>query len=229
FFRRDVYIKGQVPHDPGAMNAYLDATPFGTLFSEDKLQREVRLAHYTLRYQGEIFDALIPALVAEAATVGQLATLPGLAGFGVEKIRGAILPLLLGGQIVPMARSAGAVTAVTKASAGRLCVPLQYNRMILTQRLADRNPTILASPPAGTGFVVPMLEALGIRVLSEVEPGDRAAWIRRFVARQPVRLQVAGQAVEGTEAQAQIIEAEIALLAQKRVPKLLSLGVLANQ
>ncbi len=226
FFRRDVFILGKRPHEPGAANAYLDSTAFGTLLAEDKLAREVRLGHYTLRYQGEIFDALIPALCSGAATVAELAGRAELAGFGAEKIRASILHLLLGGLVVPMARSAGAVHA---ARGARLRVPLDYNRMIITQRLADRNPTILASPLAGTGFIVPMLEALGIRVLTEVEPAARAAWIRAFVARQPLRLQVAGQAVEGAEAQARIIEEEIAQLSLTRVPKLLSLGVLADQ
>ena len=225
FFRRDVYIKGLAPRSDEATARYLDSTAFGTLVAGDKLQRELRLDHYTLRYQGPLFEALIPALAGGASTVAELAARPELAGFGEAKIRASLLHLLLGGQVVPMARSAPAVGA---ASAARYRVPLDYNRMILGQRLADKTPTILASPPARTGFIVPMLEALGIRVLTEIEPGARAAWIRAFVSRQPLKLQVAGKAVESPEEQARVIEGEIAALRRARLPKLIELGVVAE-
>jgi SAM-dependent methyltransferase len=224
FFRRDVYVKGRAPRSDEVTRAYLETTPFGTLGAEATLSREVHLGGPVLRFEGALFETLIPLLASGATTVEALSKRPDLAVFGDATLRSAMQQLLLGGLVAPMRRS---TEAVAVGEDRRFAVELDYNRMILKQKLSDRTPTILASTAAGTGLTLSLVEALCLRLLTEVEPGARAAWIRSFVTKQPLRLQVRGQEVEGVEARAKALEDELAEVMRARLPKLLELGVLA--
>lgn len=225
FFRRDVYIKGRAPCGEATSRAYLETTAFGTMVSEGQVKREDRLPNVTLRFAGPLFDALIPALAEGAKTLPELRSRPDLAAFSADRIRMAILHLLLGGQVFPMQRSS---PPVSPAEDEVYRVPLAYNRMMLGQRLSPENPIILASPAAGTGLVIPQLEAVALRLLTEVVPADRPAWIRAFVARQPLKLRAFDRVIDDAAEQARILEEHLAQLRVQRLPKLIELGVLAG-
>jgi SAM-dependent methyltransferase len=225
FFRRDVYIKGRAPCSEATTRAYLETTAFGTMVSEGQVAREDRLPNRTLRFAGPLFDALIPALAEGAKTLPELRSRPDLASFDPAKIRESILHLVLGGQVFPME---GSAPLAAPAAEGLYRVPLAYNRMMLSQRLSPENPIILASPAAGTGLVVPQLEAVALRLLTEVVPAERPAWIRAFIARQPLKLRAFDRVIDDAEEQARILEEHLAQVRVQRLPKLLELGVLAR-
>jgi hypothetical protein len=212
FFRGDLYARGSAARDEATTRAYLETTRFGTLTTPDHVKREVHLRHHALRFEGPLFDALIEQLAEAAATLSELLTTPALAGHGEEALRQAVLRLLLGEQIAPM-------------QVGSHRVPWEYNRTILEQRLSTRDPVVLASPVAGTGVVVPQLQAIALRLITGVEPTDWPAWIRSFVARQPVKLQVGDRTVETEEEQARVLEEEVEKFRVRRLPKLVALGV----
>jgi SAM-dependent methyltransferase len=216
FFRGDLYVKDGGPPEPARTTAYFDATPFGTLVPADAVRREVRLRHHTLRYDGAFFDALITRLAEAPGTVSELAREGAIAPHGVDAIRDGVLRLLLGEQVMPM-RSTPAP------------VPGDYNRAVLEQRLSTKNPVVLASAVAGTGIVVPTLHAVALRLLGGVPASEHDAWIRAFVARQPVSLQASGRAVEDPAEQAAIIAQEVERFRVRRLPKLVALGVVASQ
>jgi SAM-dependent methyltransferase len=224
FFRRDVYIKGERPCSAATTRAYLESTAFGTLVGEGQIEREPRLPHRTLRYEGPLFDALIPALCAGATTVSELALRPELAAAGRDRIRESLMLLVLGGQVIPMARPA--VSAPAPAAA-LYHLPLAYNRMMLGQRLSADNPILLASPAAGTAMVLPQLEAISLRLLTEVPPEQRSAWIRALVARQPLRLRVGDRWIEDADEKARVIADQLEHFRARRLPKLLDLEIVA--
>jgi len=111
-------------------------------------------------------------------------------------------------------------------SASRYRVPLAYNRMILEQRLANDSLIVLASPVAGTGLGFSMLDAVSLRLLTEVEPEERPAWIRAFVARQPLRLHIRERAVDEHEEKERILAEALERFRVARLPALLRLGIL---
>jgi SAM-dependent methyltransferase len=221
FFRRDLYVKGQVLCSPASTRAYLDATPFG---APAGVKREIRLPYYTLQLAGPIFDALIPALTERSAVLDTLARRPDLAPFGAAKIRDALLRLALGDQILPMARATEPI-ADPGPPPSLYRVPLPYNRAILEQRLSHKNLVALASPLSGTGHVLDMLQAVCLRLVTTVAPDERAAWIRGFVADNPIKLHDGARAVTDRGEQARIMEGQLAEFTAKKLPELRRLGI----
>ena len=207
----------------------LDSTAFGTLLDPAQFQREIRLPHRTLRFDGPVFDALIPALLAGAKTLAELALLPALAAVGAAGLREAILLLLVGGQVIPMARSSSAPgrPGTPGDGLGLERVPLAYNGMMLGQRLSPENPIILASPEAGTAMILSQLEAISLRLLTEVVPAARPAWIRALVARQPLRLRVGDRwiADDDADTKVHVLSEQLAHFCANRLPKLQELGI----
>jgi hypothetical protein len=101
--------------------------------------------------------------------------------------------------------------------------------MMLSQRLSAENPIILASPAAGTGLVLPQLEAVSLRLLTEVAPAQRPGWIRAFVARQPLRLRVGDRVIEDAEEKARVLSEQMEQFRIQRLPKLIELGIVGKR
>ncbi len=225
FFRRDVFIKGRVKRDEAAAAAYLDATPFGTLIGDGPVTRDVRLPHHTLHFVGAIFDALFPALGVGATTVAELAKMPALAPFGATRIRDAVIRLALAGQVSPTIGT----THAGPAPSGRYRVTSAYNRMLLRERLSSDHPIVLASPVAGTGILIPMLEGVILRLLTEIPPPEWRAWVTAFAQRQPFRMRVADRAVEDDEERVTVLLEQVEPFRAKRLPRLIELGIVEAQ
>jgi SAM-dependent methyltransferase len=217
FFRGDVYRArddGQATASTAA--EYLDATSFGTLVDADRIPRQVKLPHRVLQLDGEIEAALLERLPRRAATARVLSEDPALERFGANRIRAALVRLLGLEQIVPMrASSEGPATL--------------YNHAILEQPLAEQSPVVLAAPAAGTGVQVSALQAVCLRLLTWIEPAERAPWLRAYVERQPLRLHVGGAPVEDRAEQARVLAQEVEKFRTARLPKLVELGVVAPQ
>ena len=221
FFRRDVFVKGKVQRDEAAATAFLDSTPFGTLIGEGALTREARLPHHTLHFTGAIFDALFPALAAGATTTADLGRLPALAAFDPARLREAIVRLVIAGQVSPTMEATRAVSPPT----GRLLVASAYNRMMLSERFTTDDPIVLASPVAGTGIPLPVLEALNLRLVTEIPERQWREWIGTFVRREPFRLKVGERTVQDDEARVQVLMAQVEPFRAKRLPRLIELGI----
>jgi SAM-dependent methyltransferase len=223
FFRSEVYRKGAAIGSDDATRQYLENTPFGTLAASAQIKRELRLPHYALQLVGPLYDALIPAIAESAATAVQLAERPSLAPFGVDRIGDALRTLTLGGQVLPM-RSA----PVFPDRGTGYRVALSFNRMVLQQGLSNRTPLVLASPAAGTGVPLSMLDVVCLRLLTEVASEDRPSWIRTFVEQQPLRLVVADQPITDKDELVRTISQAFEQFCLSAPAKLLELGILAR-
>ena len=182
-FRRDVYVKGRTSRSDVSTVANLDSAHFGALGEEGPILRDVRLPHHTLHYAGAIFDVLIPAIEEGATTVAALAGRPGLMGFGVPRIRDAILRLLLSDQVAPML---GATSAPASPSDDALQVPLPYNRWVLHHGTSSESPVVLASTAAGNGIELSAVEGVAMVLLTDVAPEGRRESIRALCRRESV-------------------------------------------
>jgi hypothetical protein len=182
----------------------------------DKIRRDVRFPHHELSMPGQPFDAMLAVLCERPASLRQLAAMPALSAFGVDRLRHALIDLIASEQVVPLA------PAFNHAH-----VADRYNRSVLQQPLSEAHPVILASPVAGTGIAVPGLQAVCLRLLTLIAPDERMASIRAFVQRQPVKLHVGTRPVTDLDEEARIIASELERFRAQRLPRLQSLGVVA--
>ncbi len=221
FFRRDVYVKGAVAHAENTAQTFLDTTAFGTLVAAEDVTRELPLAERSLPFSGSLFEGIIATLAARSSTVPELAKVPSLATFGVEAIRKAVLQLLMGKDVIPMSSSA----RVSAADGSRYRIPSAFNRAVLTEPLSKDHRVVLASRVAGTGVGLSMLEAVLLRALTEAERDDRAAWIRAFVAANPLRIGDHGTTLSTKADLARVVERELEPFCATRLVKLIELGI----
>jgi hypothetical protein len=223
YFRKDVYIKGKTARSAALTEAYLDETPFGLVGVEPPSDREIRLPHHTLRFEGPIFDALLNALAQGAKAVKTLFGRPEVAGVTLQQLRAALLRLALGDQVAPLLCPTEA-RGLSEAALYR--VPLSYNRMALRRPSATAGSTVLASPVAGTAISVTPLETIAIRMLTEAAPQERQAWLHALCGRQELRLSVAGRAITEEDEKRRIVSAGAEEFQRKRLAKLVELAIL---
>jgi hypothetical protein len=221
-FRRDVYVKGRTDRSDVATRAYLDSNVFGALGEEAPFRKDVRLPHHTLHYAGPIFDVLVPAIEEGATTVAALAGRAGLTGFGVPRIRDAVLRLLLSGYLSPMTRPTSAGSLLPDAP---LRVPSAYNQWVLHHGASGECPVVLASTAAGNGLELAAVEGVALVLLTDVAPESRQASVRDLCSRESLRLNVGGRAIEDKAEQERVLLAEIEKFQARWLPKLLELGV----
>jgi SAM-dependent methyltransferase len=173
FFRRDVYAKAALPRSGAATKLYLDSTTWGTLVNAMPAERTVRLPHRTVTLEGSTFDALFAALAEGTTTLPALAERADLAGVGIEKLRAAMVRLIVAEHVIPMREATRSVTANAD---DLFCVPSVYNQTML-RRLSTEAPIVMASTVAGMGVPISALEGLAIRMFTEVAPPDRERWV----------------------------------------------------
>jgi hypothetical protein len=107
----------------------------------------------------------------------------------------------------------------------RYHVPAAFNRAILAQPLSRDHPIVLASPVAGTGVCISMLHAVLLRALTEARPENRAAWIRAFVAANPLRVWDHGRTLNAKEDLARVVEVQFEQFCATHLLKLMELGI----
>ncbi len=224
FFRKDIYIKGRPGRSADETNAYLDSSTFG-LLADVQSDREVRLPHATLRFDGALFDALFAAVARGAVTGAALCREPALLAFGVDQARAALVRALLGGHVAPTLQPTR--SAETPSTEALLRVASAYNESVLRGQWSRGRPLVLASPVTGSGVSITMLEAIAIRLLTEVPVAARAEWLRVLLGKDALRLVVQGEVVEDEAAQARVVLDELDKFRTRRLAKLVELGVLA--
>lgn len=223
FFRRDVYVKGPTLRSSAATNAYLDETTW-IAPSDGPGDRTVKLPHRTIELD-ELAFRVSGVLSERAATIDDLVRRPELAGASADELRAAIRQLVVVQYVIPM--KTAPPRAVTSSASRRYAVGSSYNQMML-RRASTERPTVLTSSAAGTGFSISALDALALRILTEVAEPDRAPWIADFVARSVLRLRVGEQVIEDDAEQVKAIN-EAVDVAQRRLGKLTELGLLASR
>jgi ubiquinone/menaquinone biosynthesis C-methylase UbiE len=220
FFRRDVYVKGPTQRSTVLTSAWLDETTW-IAPSDGPGKRTVTLPHRELELDDLTFR--ISGILAErAASIADLAERPELAHVSMEELRASIRQLIVVQYVIPM-------KAKARRSGGgaRYAVASSYNQMMIRRGSTDR-PIILTSSVAGTGFPISALDALALRVLTEVAPDDRTQWTHDFVARSVLRLRVGEQVIEDDADQRRAI-GEAVEAASQRLEKLVELGLLASR
>lgn len=223
FFRRDVYVKGTAARDTAAANAYLDSQVWGTIANPQPSERAVRLPHRQVTFEEPIFDGLFAALTEGSTTLPALAQRNELAGFGIEKLRAALLRLIVAEHVVPLR---GLTRSIAANADDLFRVPSVHNQTML-RRLSGEAPIIMASTVAGTAFPISALEGLAIRLLTEVPAKEREQWVHDLVGRSVLRIRIGDRVLEDPADQRRAILETLGHLRAQRLSKLVELDILA--
>ncbi len=227
FFRRDVFIKGRVGRTDAATGAYFDDHAFGLMRAPPV--EEVRLPHGTATFEGPLFEALFAALGEGAATARALIARPELQAFGAENVRAALLRAVVTDRAIPMQPPSEARSRPSAQRAGPLRVPLEYNRMVLRYASGNEIPLALAAPGLATGMPITQLEALVIRLLTEV-PGPKwqkpEQWIHDVFTEQGYSLNVGGRRVHDPEEGTRVLLGEVERFRRSRLARFIAWGIL---
>jgi SAM-dependent methyltransferase len=220
YFRTDVFVKGIGGRDDSITREYLDATPFGMAGDERaNAPREAKLANHTLRFHGDVFDALLPALEKGSASVGALAARGDFTSFDRTRLRDAMLHLLLGDRVAPMREP-----TVRRDATGALALPNAYNRWVLQRGFAIDVPIVLAAPVLGNGVPLTIVEGAGLDLALERDRSQHAAWIHAF-CNDLSHVVVGDRRVEDKRELEAIVAREAERFRAERLPKLIELGV----
>lgn len=217
FFRRDIYVKGRCPRSADATRAYLDATPWGLVDSPDT--RETQPPHRTVSLADPIFERLERQLADGARSVGAL-------GDELDATRDAIKRLVLAERVRPMISPTTRVPCDPDALYELTSV---YNHTMVRRAGTTDAPLVLASTRAGTGFTISALDALALRLLTEVRAGDRPRWISDFVERSVLRLRVGDRVIATRDEQAAEIRNSLTSVQQNQLSKMVELGLLRRR
>ena len=220
FFRRDLYVRGAGARDPATTTAFLDATVWGSLANVAPTVRAITLPERTVDLAGATFDAIFDVLVAGGATVAQIVE---RTAHSHDDVRHAITRMLIAEQILPFSTPTAPRTTSSDGR-GRYTIPSPYNQRMV-KHLSSDSPTLLASPVVGTALTISALEALALRMVTEVAASGDEAWVKSFVGRSVLRLRVGEQVVESRPEQERAILDTVKKLRAERLPKLVELGV----
>lgn len=146
FFREDVFVKGAPGRSDATSRAWLMETPFGMSGDEPPWTGEAQLPNHLLRFRGPIFDALVGALREGAKTIPTLLARSDLKGVPEERVREALLHMLIGGAIAPFAEETHATTPPPEWR-----VASAYNRHVVERAASSDTPAVLASRALGNG------------------------------------------------------------------------------
>jgi hypothetical protein len=104
-------------------------------------------------------------------------------------------------------------------------IPSAYNRAALAAAVEHSRPAILASPRAGTGLELSLMDALALAAHVEVPRAAREEWLAAFVGRRRARLWNQDVPIEEPAEQIRFLAGRIAHFAETELPKLVALGI----
>lgn len=207
WLRRDVFACGPAARSPEHTAAWLATTSFALAEPDDGV-RERALPHRTLAFAGPAFEVAI-ARLAEGSATGLPADV--------------LLRLLLAERIVPVH---GATLRFDPEGVDRYAVPLAYNRMVLARPYASDLPIVVASPVTGSAHRLGAVEAVALRLLTEIAPADREAFLAEHFGRPGIRMTKGERTIDAPAERMQIVRDGVADVEKRLVPKLVELGVL---
>jgi hypothetical protein len=74
-------------------------------------------------------------------------------------------------------------------------------------------------------LVLSKVQALGLRIRTTVEPAERPAYLRAFVAKNPLDLYDGDRAIRDPAEQQRVLARSIDDVVAKKLPELLALGI----
>lgn len=218
-FRRDVFVKGAVPHsNQTAQESWLSQRFVLSVRRED-IELKVRGALGEATMQEDTYLPLLKGLAEGPRSLRELFATPEIAGLGWAKIQQAFAILVGMGHLQPSlpAKDENRRAKVTKA----------FNQAVLARARDSGDLQFLASPVSGGGHTVGRFQQLFLMSLAEggKTSQDWANFTWRLIAAQGQKLLKEGKVLETEEENLAELKAQAAEFGEKHLPVLRSLQI----
>lgn len=218
-FRRDVFVKGAVPHsNQTAQDSWLSQR-FALSVRRDDIELKVRGALGEATMQEDTYLPLLKGLAEGPRSLRELFASPEIAGLGWAKIQQAFAILVGMGHLQP--------SLPAKDENRRARVTRAFNQVVLARARDNGDLQFLASPVSGGGHTVGRFQQLFLMSLAEggKTPQDWANFTWRLIAAQGQKLLKEGKVLETEEENIAELKAQAAEFGEKHLPVLRSLQI----
>lgn len=215
-FRRDVFIKGALPHTiASSREAWLDTRfVLSTARADVPLKVTGALGEATLH--ADTYEPLLDAFASGPKTLRQVLADQKIADLGWGKLMQGLTVLIGSGHLQP--------ALPAKDEAKRRERTRAFNAAVYERAKGSADLGFLASPVAGGGVQVDRFQQLFLLARAEKQ-GDPAAFVWNILNAQNQRLMKDGKAIENAEDNISELRLRLTEFEEKRLPILQQLGI----
>ena len=213
-FRKDIFTRGRIAMPPAEQRATFSAKRFVLATPRSEISLTIRFPIGEIKLLPEIYNPVLDELAKGPHTLTELwnALVPG--GVAPERIQQAVLVLLATGHV----RLAPAGFAEQRKAATD-----RFNAVVIDRADQSDELQYLASPVAGTGIFVDLVDRLFLSALKKGQALAPFAW-EALRARNQVLVKD-GKALGTPEENLAELTARATLFTEKRHPHLQTLGI----
>lgn len=218
-FRRDVFVKGTVPHSSRTAQESWLSQRFALSVHHDAIELKVKGALGEAAMQEDTYRPLIKGFSEGPKTLRELFVSPEIAALGWAKIQQAFSILVGMGHLQPClpAKDESKRAKGTKA----------FNQAVMTRARDHGDLQFLSSPVTGGGHTVGRFHQLFLMSLGEggKTPEDWATFTWKLIAAQGQRLLKEGKTLETEEDNLAELKAQAIDFGEKHLPVLRRLQI----
>ena len=223
-FRRDLFVKAPAAALPSDQVAAWRDVLFGPLTARESMTLERQFPVGNVTYSGPIYPVLTGLLSDQVRSYGELCELPELADFQPSEILNSLHFLCAGGQFGLMLDRLQPTQQSANGNGWRLSA--DYNRALLTSRILQDSRLNLASRVIGNGVGVDLLSGLAALALDQAADAEAETWAWVFLKQHDQTLRVDGTAVEGKEAQVDLLKERFARFRSQSLERMAQYGIM---
>jgi SAM-dependent methyltransferase len=218
-FRRDVFVRGARRLSVSYKEELLREVRLGLSVARDAVRHQIEVPAGEAKLEEPLYGPVFDALLGGNLTVGELLSLPAIAGkYNVSAVE--LVGMLVGsGQALPVPARHPGVGAVAA-----------FNRVVAAEAAREsKTSTPLAAAAAQSGIHITLFELLAFRartagVPAELEALAKAAW--RDLSQRGEFLRKNGEPIESEAETMAILREEIGKVLTSSLPRWRNLGVL---
>lgn len=216
-FRRDVYVKGRVPHTAATSRAAWMATTFCLTAARQSVELKIKGALGEAQLQPDVYTPILDALALGPKLLSTLVADKSIGGMEWAKLTQALTVLVGAGHVQPVEDGGRANPEAAKRAKA-------FNLAVSARAAVDGELLFLAAPAFRGGLNVDRLAQLFVAALARGEDPVQSAW--KAFASQNQRLMKDGKALATPEENLAELKARYAEFQEKTAPGLKAAGIL---
>jgi SAM-dependent methyltransferase len=179
FFRRDLYIREGVRCSEEDRDALINDVVVGSNVTDDNLERKLNLGRRSVDMTSSALPIVQNLAASGQYTIGEIVRHSDLNGMKVDDIRSALVDLLGGYQIQPIAEKTNQAPVAVSA---RFKLTSAVNRVLMEERLLDEGKTYVESAILGGAVRLNLINGLIVLALNGCSFDEAMAQVKETVS-----------------------------------------------